>query len=155
MSTVWVCKFDGTIQCESESSEISLEEMRGELASFIGEDNIVNMEKRSQPMMQLCGVPTGRMNAYEITEFGWYVLNHGVVGRQGFNLCMGAETNEKANIGRVISAFAASNPAAVKDLIGHPLRVYKTVDPITDDWVPDRVNIELNSKGVIVEIWFG
>ncbi len=42
--------------------------MRGELAKIIGEDNILNMEKRSQIMIQKCGMPTGRMNAYEITE---------------------------------------------------------------------------------------
>lgn len=152
---VWVCKPDGTIQCDTDSREISLEQMRDELASVIGADNIIGMEKRSQPIIQVCGAPTGRMNAYEITPSGWYILNHGIVGRQGFNLCAPEEEDGVVNVGRVIGALTSANPTTVKELIGHSLRVYTTGDPITNDWRPDRVNIETDGNGIIVDVWFG
>ncbi len=48
-----------------------------------------------------------------------------------------------------------SNPTTIKELTGRPLRVYKTGDVITQDWKPERVNVELSEKNVIVEVWFG
>ena len=33
MGNVWVCKFDGTIQCDADSLEVTLDEMRVELVS--------------------------------------------------------------------------------------------------------------------------
>jgi hypothetical protein len=63
--------------------------MRKELAMIIGEENILRMEKRSQIVVRQCGMPTGNMNAYEITEEGWHILTTGIVGPQGFNLCPG------------------------------------------------------------------
>lgn len=158
--SVWVCKCDGTIQCDPNSSEISLETMREELASIIGEDNIISMEKRSQPMIQVCGAPTGRMNAYQITPAGWCILNRGFVGRQGFNVCPDGATEQEesgatVNVGRAIGALTSGNPTLIRELIGHPLRVYQTGDAITKDWRPDRVNIETDENAVIVDVWFG
>ena len=43
----------------------------------------------------------------------------------------------------------------VSTLIGKPSRVYKTGDSLTKDFIPDRVNIELNKSGEIVKIWMG
>ncbi|MCP5239095.1 MAG: hypothetical protein H6949_04660 [Zoogloeaceae bacterium] len=125
------------------------------LAKIIGDGNIVGMEKRAHPMIELCGMPTGSMNAYEITEDGWYILNHGIVGRQGFSLCPTDTADNEVNIGHIISAFTSGNPIMIKELTGHPLRVYKTGDVITKDWRPDRVNFEINNKGIIVNVWFG
>jgi hypothetical protein len=157
MSNVWVCKSDGTIQCDQDSKEITLEEMRKQLAMIIGEDNILGMEKRSVPMIQLCGMPTGSVNAYEITEKGEFLLENGFVGRLGFNPCPAAVAGLDAtvNIGQMIGTLTSSNPTTIKELVGHPLRMYKTGDPLTDDWRPDRANIETNDKGVIVQVWFG
>ncbi|HEY9404302.1 MAG TPA: I78 family peptidase inhibitor [Pyrinomonadaceae bacterium] len=156
MANVWVCKFDGTIQCDEDSKEITLEEMRKQLATLIGENNILNMEKRSQIMVQLCGMPTGSTNAYEITAEGWFILDRGIMGRQGFEPCPPATARgAEANIGQIIGKLTSGNPTTIKELVGHPLRVYKTGDPLTMDWRPDRVNIETNDNGVIVEVWFG
>ncbi|MBA4141754.1 MAG: hypothetical protein H0X43_01860 [Nitrosospira sp.] len=159
MTNIWVCKPDGTIQCDEDSKEITLEKMRDELASIIGEDNIVSMKKTSRPMIQLCGMPTGSMNAYEITERGAFILERGIVGRQGFNPCSpekyAQSLSSEVNIGQVIGSLTSCNPTTVKELTGHPLRVYKTGDFLTRDWRPDRVNIEVNNEGIIVDIWFG
>ena len=157
MSNVWVCKFDGTIQCDPDSKEITLEEMRKELAMFIGEDNILGMEKRSVPMVQLCGMPTGSVNAYEITEKGESLLENGFFGRRGFNPCPTvAALNADVNVGQLIGMLTSRNPTTIKELVGRSLRVYKTGDPLTMDWRPERVNIETNpDNGVIVQVWFG
>lgn len=156
MNNVWVCKSDGTIQCDKNSTEIILEEMRDELALIVGEDNIVSMEKRSYPMIQLCGMPTGNMNAYELTGQGWYILNYGIVGRQGFIPCQEfPEAESEVNVGQLIGALTSSNPHTIRGLVGHPLRVYKTGDAITKDYRPNRFNIEIGKKGLIVNVWFG
>jgi hypothetical protein len=162
MPNVWVCKFDGTIQCDESSREITLEQMRKQLASVIGEDNILDMKKSSRPMIDLCGVPTGRLNSYEITETGWFILNRGIVGNLGFEKCLADEETKTRqadgdikNIGRLIGECTKSNPIFVRELIGHPIRVYKTGDALTRDWRPDRVNIETSTDGIVVDIWFG
>lgn len=163
MPNIWVCKFDGTIQCDEDSKEITLEEMRKQLAALIGDDNILDMKKSSRPMITLCGMPTGRMNSYEITEKGWFVLSRGIVGPQGFERCeedIGKKEKAGAaeadiNIGQVIGICTSSNPVFIRELIGHPIRVYKTGDPLTKDWRPDRVNIETDAEGIIVKVWFG
>lgn len=159
MGNIWVCKPDGTIQCDEDSKEITLEEMRGELASLIGEENILSMRKNSKPMIQLCGVPTGKMNAYEITEKGALILERGFVGPRGFNRCSTEgdtkPDSSEVNIGQIIGSLTCHNPTTVRELVGHPLRVYKTGEGITKDWRPDRVNIEIDSKGSIVNVWFG
>jgi hypothetical protein len=67
-----------------------------------------------------------------------------------------AETIEAQTIGaQTIGALTTGNPVFIRELVGHPLRVFKTGDPLTDDWRPDRCNIETNDKKVIVNIWFG
>ncbi|VAW70374.1 hypothetical protein MNBD_GAMMA09-1415 [hydrothermal vent metagenome] len=158
MSNIWVCKFDGTIQCDKNAKEIPLQEMRENLEKIIGKDNVLCMEKRSQIMIQVCGMPTGQMNAYEITEEGSSILNRGFTGRQGFNPCLSSksdEAEEKANIGQIISACASENPVTIKELTGHLLRVYTTGDILTMDWQPDRANIEVGEDRKIIDVWFG
>lgn len=46
-------------------------------------------------------------------------------------------------------------PWASKSLVGKLCRVYRTGDPLTDDFLHDRVNIELGADGRIVKVWFG
>lgn len=87
MPNVWVCKPDGTIQCDGDSKEITLEEMGKELAMIIDKDNIISMKKISTPTIQRCGMPTGNMNAYEITESGALLLESGFMGPLGFKRC--------------------------------------------------------------------
>jgi|AGTN01.3.fsa_nt_gi hypothetical protein len=61
---VWVYKEDGTRQC-GEGTEISLDEMRKELETIIGKDNVLASEKRILPLMfpLVCGGPNGSVNA--------------------------------------------------------------------------------------------
>jgi hypothetical protein len=152
MSSKWVCKLDGTIQCDSDSKEITLEEMRVELESIIGSSNILNMEKRSRIVPDVCGFPTGKVNAYEITEWGAQLLETGFVGRQGFEPCSG---DGEVNLAQFLGTSVRDTPSTIRELIGRTARVYKTGDALTRDWRPERVNIELNETSKVVDIWFG
>lgn len=157
VSSIWVYKFDGTIQCEADVKEISLERMREELSKLIGGDNILSMKKGQRPVITLCGITTGKINCYEITSHGWYVLQHGIMGPCGFERMDHGpgESADKVNIGRLMGSLTAFAPKSVQELIGHPLRVYKTGEMIALDWRPDRCNIEIDELSVIVKVWFG
>ncbi|MEC4087166.1 I78 family peptidase inhibitor [Pseudoalteromonas rubra] len=47
------------------------------------------------------------------------------------------------------------NDEPISTLIGKPSRVYTTGDMLTEDFVPNRVNIELSESGEIVRVWMG
>lgn len=157
MATVWVYKFDGTIQCSPELPEISLDSMRETLVTLVGNENVASMKKGHRPMVQLCGMPTGNVNCYELTEKGWHTLSKGILGPCGFQrLDEGpAESQDQVNLGRIIGSLTGETPQDVQGLVGHPLRAYTTGDMLTLDWRPDRCNIETNALGVIVKVWFG
>ena len=65
----------------------------------------------------------------------------------------GAATLEIAAVQAATRAGALS--VQVRELLNRPLRVYKTGDPITEDFRPERVNIEVSEKQFIKDIWFG
>lgn len=174
-ATFWVCKADGTIQCQ-DNPEVPLDVMRLELASIIGESEILNGEKRSHAVARLCGLPTGRVNAYEVTERGYHVLFRGFTGPRGFTPCDGHQatsdartsarmasdkSNDEVGFGAYLAESKASSvisvPTQIKELIGRPLRVYATGDALTLDYRPERVNIEIGPDGErrIVDVWFG
>ncbi|WP_406609466.1 hypothetical protein [Agarivorans sp. JK6] len=156
MSGVWVCKLDGSIQCDESSIVTTLYEDRNLLEKAIGEHHILSMEKRSHKVIQLCGVPTGIVNAYEITEEGWIKLNTGFLGSLGFVLYSDYGTkNVETNLAEMISTLNGYSPKSIRELIGHPLRLYKTGDVITKDWKPERVNVETDDKMIIANVWFG
>lgn len=62
-STVWVAKADESRQCEKDSG-VSLEKMASQLKGI----PVISKQKKMDGKMhiQLCGSPTGMMNAYEI-----------------------------------------------------------------------------------------
>ena len=186
MSGIWVYKDDGTKQC-GWGKEIPLAEMEKQLATLIGQGEILGREKRVLPRVfpEMCGGPTGRVNAYRITEKGLYMLFHGFVGPHGFKLWMwpareaegtsrGGEpvgwvpfplfvtvppSAEAAN-GVLVNALAGvsqagAHPVLIRELIGHPVRYYAQGDGLTMDYRPERVNIEHDDKHVITSIWFG
>lgn len=157
MDSILVYKFDGTVQCDADILGISLEAMRKTLSTLIGESNILSMRKGQRPVIQQCGVPTGKINCYEITETGWAILTTGIAGHGGFQrMDHGpAESDESVNLGRMVASLVANTPTAIADLVGHPLRTYKTGDMITKDWRPERFNIELDESRNIVKVWFG
>lgn len=43
----------------------------------------------------------------------------------------------------------------VSVLIGKKIRVYKTGEMLTDDYIENRVNIEVSQEGLIEKIWYG
>jgi hypothetical protein len=43
-------------------------------------------------------------------------------------------------------------PFTIKDLIGHPLRVAKIGDVVTDDYIPGRVTIWVSEQHVIDDV---
>lgn len=85
MTSAWVWRHDGTLQCDFGVEE-TLDEARAALAAIIGSENILNGEKRTLPgpVIALCGAPTGQVNAFELTELGFWLLFHGFVGPIGF-----------------------------------------------------------------------
>lgn len=46
-------------------------------------------------------------------------------------------------------------PATIHDLLGKPCRIVRPGDVVTQDYVPNRVNIYLNEKSQISDIKFG
>ncbi|WP_247996665.1 I78 family peptidase inhibitor [Brucella tritici] len=89
MTEIWVYKADGTIQCVPASeTEISLAEMRKQLETLIGENNVLSEEKwpPAGPAPAVCGLPTGNRNAYKITPDGLQLLFSGVAGPSGFEV---------------------------------------------------------------------
>jgi hypothetical protein len=191
MSDIWVYKADGTLQCGM-GQEISLDQMRTELETLIGKNNVSASEKRTLPgfIIDLCGAPTGKVNAYKITAEGLYVLFHGFVGSAGFRvwtwpdaitgsakpaatqsggdahpwpwsaLFAKSETDEGRNRTALTNLLASltevnANPTTLREIIGRPVRVYKTGDALTKDFRPERVNIEVSEAHQIARIWFG
>lgn len=63
--TVWVYKYDGSLQCGL-GEIISLGKMKSELEDFF----VYKMEKRNDGLMRTmnCGSPTGMANVYQIPE---------------------------------------------------------------------------------------
>lgn len=182
MSGIWVYKFDGTIQCApANEGEISLDAMKKELSELIGEDNILSQEKRRYPgaIIDLCGAPTGAVNAYEITAKGQYLLIHGIVGTNGFRFWPSGTDSVKSGddpvpwplaLARIKKTEAAGtaalnilsmltevgmNPTTLAEIIGRRCRCYTVGDSLTMDYWPQRVNIELSKDSRISRIWFG
>ncbi|MGV8839595.1 MAG: hypothetical protein ACWA6X_04755 [Bauldia sp.] len=81
--TVWVFRFDGTIQC-SDVPEVTLDEDRAFLER-LGPD-VITAEKRSSVLPAVCGAPTGRANVFEISAQDWVELEMSIVGPMGFAL---------------------------------------------------------------------
>jgi hypothetical protein len=173
----WIWRHDGSIQCSDVAGE-SLEEAREQLALLIGEDNILQGEKRSLPcpIIQMCGAPTGQVNAFQITVQGWLLLIHGIFGMMGWapwsDDCAsggsggpfsglvdeagtgGADAADQVRLVRP-GGGGGGDPTRIDELYFRPVRCYRFGDPITKDHVAGRVNIVHNQRGRIVEIWFG
>lgn len=47
------------------------------------------------------------------------------------------------------------NNEKIETIVGKKARVYKTGDALTEDFRPERVNIELSENNEIVQIWMG
>lgn len=167
MASNWVWRHDGTLQCGLGQEE-TLDEARAALATVIGADAILNAEKRTLPgaVITLCGAPTGQVNAFELTDDGYWLLFHGIVGPIGFRpwrdalpssrLLAGSEGNYAAAAavpqGQAIRLVDGSG--SLDRLIGRRCRVYQVGDPLTEDYWPERINIGL-IDGRIAELWFG
>lgn len=163
IETVWVYKDDDTLQC-GWGQETSLAEMQKELESLGAK--VINSEKRQDCRIinRQCGLPTGQVNAYEISMADWQLLCSGFVGKNGFRLwtcgeesilTMGGEVPwPLVSMMREITSVGAT-PTLIRDLIGKRCRVYHQGDILTKDYIKDRVNIELNEKDIITDIWFG
>jgi hypothetical protein len=157
MSGVWIYKLDSSVQCHPEIRKTTLGEAREELAGLIGDALILEEKTGSRIFPSLCGLPTGSYNAFEITDEGWNLLKTGIMGKSGFELLdqNTARSLEEVGIGQLIGSLVSSQPQTISQLVGHRLRVYKTGDGLTKDWIPERCNIELNESELIVSVWFG
>ena len=159
MSTVWVYKFDGTVQC-ADIPEVPKAEIRSQLAIRIGENNILSEAKEKQQLIvpQQCGLPTGHIYAFEITQQGWALLSTGFAGPGGFELLQEEVPGAKSSIidiSEFVGKLTSSQPVFVSQLAGHSLRVLPPGAFVSKDWRPDRCNIEVNEHSVITRVWFG
>lgn len=158
MSTAWVYKFDGTVQCDATSKGLTPEEMQPALVRLVGEVNVLSARKDMLHMIKLCGMPSGAINAYELTGVGFDILLHGISGDGGFKPLAANKAKflaTEVNVGELIGSLTARTPTAIAELPGHPIRVYRTGEGLTKDWRPDRCNVETDQQGTIVNVWFG
>lgn len=181
MANVWVYKDDGTLQCGM-GQEVPLQAMEEQLRS-IGVTPL-SSEKRTLCAFipAVCGAPTGKVNAFEISEQDAELLFEGFVGSLGFklwtcdrqderslaagsfvpwpwtSLIKGRQDTIPANT--LLQAFtratsSTSNPVLIRELVGYTCRVYKQGDALTKDYRHDRTNVELTEDGRISDVWFG
>jgi len=155
MSNVWVCKHNGSIQCDPDSEGQSLDEMRTDLERIVGKDNVLKQTQKNVPVLTMCGLPTGIINAYELTASGYDLLMNGIIGPDGFTQCSNNDTDNEIPIGMALRDAAKQIPTKIEELPGHPLRVYTIGDALTRDYRPRRFNIGLDKNGNIAETWFG
>jgi hypothetical protein len=171
MADLWVWRHDGTLQCGLGNEE-TLEEAHQQLATIIGNGSILAEEKRTLPSMiiSLCGAPTGQANAFQLTEEGYWLLFHGIVGPVNFRPWLDEPAGKSKDETPFPSIQAADLAATLKhvsiagtrgvglghieDLYGHECRVYKVGDALTKDFRPERFNVGLDD-GRMKEIWFG
>lgn len=167
MSTVWVIKDDGTRQCDDRNQGTPLDVMQKELEALGAK--VLHSEKRQdcRAINRVCGAPTGRVNAFEISERDWKTIEGSFVGPNGFRIwnCDGNKEAVIAMGGEVpwpllhrlaASMNAYSQPVLVRELIGRESRYYEDGSLITQDFRPDRVNfVTEKSSNVIKEIWYG
>ena len=166
----WVWRHDGTLQCGLGSEE-TVDEARAQLETIIGASNVLGGEKRQLPglIIQLCGAPTGQVNAFQLTPHGFWLLFHGIVGPIGFRpwvdeslavqggvdiLPFKDVSDSVAENSLGVVGASKSDPCCIQDLYGRPVRCYKVGDPLTEDYRPDRFNVG-SVNGRIKEMWFG
>ncbi|UVO55078.1 hypothetical protein [Sphingomonas sp. SUN039] len=162
----WVCKPDGSIQCE-DIAGTPLDVARKQLAAIIGADEILNAVQKHVIVPQTCGLPTGTLNAFELTDTGYFILFHGFVGPLGFKDCpheIAAALGDGAVAAGPLAAGVVNRisgltsvhttPVLIRDLLGRMVRAYHPGDALTEDLRPERVNIEI-ANGRIADIWFG
>ena len=130
MDVVIVFKADGTTQCCDEPP-IPLEHHAAELR-LIGAKKICGEGNVPGPfiVIDLCGAPTGGVNAFTIAKVDWEAISRGIVGTLGFRLWTGApypplEINDDCVIspdrpmsGPGISASIV--PVLIRKLLGRP-----------------------------------
>ena len=165
MDVVIVFKGDGTIQCE-DNDPIPLEHHAAQLRK-IGTSRICGQGNVPGPffMTAMCGAPTGRVNAFAIPKCDWDVMSSGFVGTLGFRLWAAAPfPNLEIETGCVISGQAIPGhrgqplgalPVLIRELLGRPCRCYRQGAVLTEDFMPERVNVEHDETGRISDIWFG
>lgn len=164
METVIIFKQDGTIQCEDEPPRPLAED--ADILRSIGVSKICGRINTPGPMVvaALCGLPTNQVNAFAVPREDWDRVRRGVVGTMGFRLWVGAaypsiHLDDGCELGAAEPEGirgASTQPVLVRDLIGLQLRSYVEGDVLTTDYLPDRVNIELDgTRRRIRDVWMG
>jgi len=159
MNDTWIYKADGTIQCNKEIQAIPFAVMAGPLAEIINESSIISQKKYRFKTIQQCGTPTGAINAFELTPDGFELWDRGIVGHLGFEKLDLTKVTEDVDAASLPSFadMSEAKPQYIGELVGRPLRVYRTGDMLTADYRPSRCNIETSESGEgnIVRVWFG
>jgi len=167
----YVCKQDGAIQCESHSG-LTLTEAYEELVNLIGKKHILDSGHTHKDLVPaLCGFRSGVYHHFEVTSEGAFLLEKGFLGNGGFEPCgpdrpkpiEGGASNifqDDVTLGNVIRISHATSvkkqPVLIRELLGRIVRCYFEGDVLTQDYIPDRVNIKRSRvNNTIMEIWFG
>lgn len=165
-----VYKQDGTIQCEPEIKPRPLQ-VDADAIKAIGIRVIGGGQRERLPIFvpTLCGTPTGWANVFSIDLTGITRQQLFQLAALGFRMWAfdpaGARKAVKAGdedpfpLDLPVAANLLGpdpNPDRLADLIGYVVRVYRTGDVLTDDYLRDRVNIETDPQSHrMVRYWFG
>ena len=162
-----IYKQDGTRQCEPDIKPRPLD-VDAKVITSIGIHIIGNGKRERLPIFvpALCGSPTAWANVFAITVAGLTREKLFELSLLGFKLWEFSAAAYKALAGGedpfplsfpvAANLLPSDHPDLIKDLVGYTVRVYKTGDVLTDDYIASRFNIETDPQTHrIVRTWFG
>ncbi|MCP1337436.1 hypothetical protein [Futiania mangrovi] len=56
---------------------------------------------------------------------------------------------------RLVPGGMVRQPMLVSELTGRPLRIYTKGEPLSQDYRPERISVELDTDGLILRLWAG
>lgn len=166
MEIVIIFKQDGTKQCRSEIKPVPLKEHAAQLEE-VGVKKICASGNVPGPIVvpACCGCPTSQVNAFAISYEDWELLKNGIVGTLGFRLWTSTPFPDldwepdcvlhPEPVPQVAMMSLVHGPVLIRELLGRPGRCYRQGDALTQDYRPERVNIEMDAGNRITNIWFG
>lgn len=166
MRIVVIYKQDGTLQCMSEPKLIPLAHEEALLRQagvqeICASGNVLG----PRPVPSGCKLPTAQVNAFAISADDWQRLQESIVGTLGFQLWLGAPlpdlgwsshcTVHPGPLPIALRDVTGSVPVLTRELLGRPCRCYRLGDSLAEDFIPERVNLEMDADDRILRIWLG
>jgi len=161
---------DDTLQCEDFPVPRPIDNDASVLRE-LGATKICAQAKVPGPYLYAaqCGLPTGQVNAFQLAKSDWETIKKSYVGPLAFKEwpnsaypkldptgeCEKSTSEAIEENGKPSLLNGGKEGVPIGGLLGRTLRCYTTGDALTDDYRPERVNIEKDKEGKIVSIWFG